>query len=136
MARRRLGLLAAAALMLGSAGVLLAAAPPAAAQHHDGDWHGGGGWHDHDIHHFNDHDFDRWRGGHWYHGWHGGRAGWWWLVGADWYFYPGPVYPYPNPYVPPYAAPGAPAWYYCPPAQTYYPYVASCPVPWQTVPAR
>jgi hypothetical protein len=136
MARRTLGLLAAAALMLGSAGFLLAAAPSAQAQHHDGDWHGGGGWHDHDIHHFNDHDFDRWRGGHWYHGWHGGRVGWWWLVGADWYFYPSPVYPYPNPYVPPYAAPGAPAWYYCPPAQTYYPYVASCPVPWQVVPAR
>jgi hypothetical protein len=26
-------------------------------------------------------------------------------------------------------------WYYCPSAGGYYPYVASCPVPWVPVPA-
>jgi hypothetical protein len=106
----------------------VSAAVPAQADPH--------GWHDNDIHRFHDHDFDRWRGGRWYHGWHGGQFGWWWTVGPVWYPYPQPVYPYPDPYVPPYAAPGAPAWYYCPPAQGYYPYVPSCPVPWQIVPAR
>lgn len=67
-----------------------------------------------------------------------------------WYFYPAPVYPYPNPYqppvvmveqppvavVPPAPAPGAPQyWYYCPNPQGYYPYVADCSTPWQKVPA-
>ncbi len=123
MFRKGLGLTLAAAIALG-------VAAPAFADPHDRDWH------DRDIHRFHDRDFDRWRGGHWYHGWHDGRVGWWWLVGPSWYYYPRAVYPYPDPYVPPYAAPGAPAWYYCPPAQTYYPYVASCPVPWQVVPAH
>jgi hypothetical protein len=27
----------------------------------------------------------------------------------------------------------APSWYYCDPAQAYYPYVKSCPVPWREV---
>ena len=123
MFRTGLGLALAAAVALGIAA-------PAFADPHDG------GWHDRDIHNFRGRDFDRWRGGHWYHGWHDGRAGWWWLVGPSWYYYPRAVYPYPDPYVPPYAAPGTAAWYYCPPAQTYYPYVATCPVPWQIVPAR
>jgi hypothetical protein len=91
---------------------------------------------DHDIRRFHDHDFDVWRGGRWVHGFHDGRRGWWWTVGPNWYFYPKPVYPYPDPLVPAYAAPGASAWYFCPPAQTYYPYVPSCPVPWQVVPAQ
>jgi hypothetical protein len=93
-------------------------------------------WHDRDIRRFRDHDFERWRGGRWFHGRHEGRLGWWWVVGPGWYFYPAPIYPYPDPYTPPYAASGAPAWYFCPPAQAYYPYVASCPVPWQIVPAQ
>lgn len=118
MFRQGLGLALAAALAFG-------AASPALAD-----------WHDHDIGHFRDHDLAYWRGGHWFHGYHEGRLGWWWMVGGAWYFYPAPIYPYPNPYVPPYAAPGAPAWYYCPPAQSYYPYVPTCPVPWQVVPAR
>lgn len=116
--------------LAGSLALALGAASPAFAQHRDE------GWHDRDIHHFNDRDFARWRGGRWAHSWHDGRLGWWWVVGPDWYFYPRAVYPYPNPYVPPYAAAGAPAWYYCPPVRTYYPYVATCPVPWQVVPAR
>ncbi|HXY98836.1 MAG TPA: hypothetical protein VEI03_02465 [Stellaceae bacterium] len=123
MVCRRIALAVAAALALG-------AASPALAQRHDG------GWHDRDIHRFNERDVGRWRGGHWIHSWHGGRFGWWWIVGPDWYYYPRTIYPYPDPFVPPYAVPGAPAWYFCPPAQTYYPYVASCPAPWQMVPAR
>jgi hypothetical protein len=104
--------------------------------HHDrDDFRRHDGYRDHDIHHFRDHDFEVWRGGHWTHGWHDGRRGWWWTVGASWYFYPKPIYPYPDPLVPAYAAPGAAVWYFCPPAQAYYPYVPSCTVPWQVVPA-
>ena len=64
---------------------------------------------DGDIHHFQGRDFERWRGGGWFHGLHEGRDGWWWVVGPDFYFYPAPVYPYPDPYVPPVVArrPGA-----------------------------
>lgn len=103
---------------------------PAFAQHDD-HWHG-------DIHHFHDYDFGRWRGGSWFHGFHGGRNGWWWIVGDGWYFYPAPVYPYPDPYVPPTIAvvPSAPsAWYYCANPPGYYPYVPQCFSPWQPVPA-
>jgi hypothetical protein len=111
---------------------------------HDRDWRANSwrhirrdeGWRDRDSHRFDDHDFDRWRGGHWFHGQHEGRLGWWWLAGANWYYYPQPIYPYPDPYVPPYAAPGDGAWYYCPPTRSFYPYVSGCPVPWQIVPAR
>lgn len=126
---------------IAAAALALIALSPAMAQdrgRHEGrerEWRGGD-WRDRDIHRFRDHDFDRWRGGRWIHARHGGRFGWWWVVGPSWYFYPAPVYPYPDPYIPPYAAPGAPAWYFCPPAQAYYPYVASCPVPWQIVPAQ
>ena len=97
-------------------------------------------WHDRDIRHFHDHDFDRWRGGRWVHGPHGGRLGWWWVVGGAWYFYPAPVYPYPNPYVPPVVAAPAPPpaaapaqYYFCDRPRGYYPYVAACRVPWRLV---
>lgn len=87
-----------------------------------------------------------WRGGHWYHGHHDGRLGWWWVAGALWYLYPRPIYPYPAPYVPPEVfvappvrtAPTPPPdayWYYCEPRRAYYPYVRNCPVPWRVVPA-
>ena len=94
-------------------------------------WHG-------DIHRFHERDLHRWRGGHWVHDWHGGRFGWWWIVGPTWYYYPAPVYPYPDPYQPP-TAPLPPAqaptqyWYFCPSSQSYYPYVATCPQGWLTV---
>src|SRR5262245_53306214 len=39
---------------------------------------------------------DRWRHGHWWHGNHHGRIGWWWFAGGLWYWYPEPVYPYPT----------------------------------------
>jgi hypothetical protein len=124
---------------------------------HDRGWHG-------DIRHFENRDMQHWRSGTWRHGSHGGRLGWWWVIGGLWYFYPQPVYPYPDPYRPPLIveqappvivqvpapAPGpqpAPAmppvasqpaaqyWYYCEVARGYYPYVASCPSGWKTVPA-
>jgi hypothetical protein len=97
------------------------------------------GWHG-EIHRFHERDFDRWRGGRWHQGRHFGRFGWWWIVGGIWYFYPAPVYPYPDPYRPPLAlAPPAAStgqfWYYCANPPGYYPYVSRCATDWQPVPA-
>jgi hypothetical protein len=107
-----------------------------------------------DIGHFHERDGHHWAGGHWYHGPHDGRLGWWWVVGvavgsALWYPYAAPVYPYPDPYVPPalIVAPApapspqmmapapTPVWYYCTSRKNYYPYVSDCPEGWKTVPA-
>jgi len=89
---------------------------------------------------FREQDLRQWHGGHWVHDRHAGRLGWWWVVGGAWYFYPAPVYPYPDPYVPPTVAPPAPPasaptqyWYYCARARAYYPYVTSCPEGWMQV---
>lgn len=109
--------------------------------------HGWGG--ERDIRHFGDRHFTIWRGGHWHHGEHEGRLGWWWITAGIWYFYPYPVYPYPDPYLPPVVVvpPSAPEppivatqpqpqnWYYCEASRSYYPYVSSCPSGWKTVPA-
>jgi hypothetical protein len=117
----------------------VALAPPAHAQHeghHD--------YHGRDFHGFSPHDRQVWVGGHWDHGWHDGRFAWWWIVDGGWYFYPAPVYPYPT-YVPPAIVvqqppptptglPPAQFWYYCDNPQGYYPYVATCNVPWRQVP--
>lgn len=102
-------------------------------------------WHGRDIHRFQQHDLQRWQGGRWHHGRHLDRLGWWWVVAGTWYFYPRPVYPYPDPYTPPVVVPApgqpnvAPApveyWYYCDASGTYYPYVATCPAGWRRVPA-
>jgi hypothetical protein len=105
-------------------------------------WRGG------DIHGFHHRDLGRWQGGAWRHGHHDGRLGWWWVVGGLWYFYPRPVYPYPDPYVPPVVVAPAPAqnqpatvvepvqyWYYCEATRSYYPYVATCEGGWKPVPA-
>lgn len=105
---------------------------------------------------------DHWRAGGWHHGWHGDRLGWWWVTGGMWYYYAQPVYPYPDPYAPPAiiveqapppvviqqapapvqyepapaaTPPTAQFWYYCETPAGYYPYVASCPSGWKTVPA-
>lgn len=126
----------------------VAAAPAMAQERHGGErhveehhgeearWHG-------DIHHFHEHDFDRWRGGSWYHGFHEGRGGWWWIIGDSWYFYPAPVYPYPDPYIPPTVTAEpvpvspvgvAPAYvYYCHNPIGYYPYVEQCYGAWERV---
>jgi hypothetical protein len=106
----------------------------------------GPGWHG-DIARFHEHDWGLWRGGRWVHQAHGGRMGWWWVVGGVWYFYPSPIYPYPSPWEPPptflvtpRAGPVPPApptqyWYLCEASKTYYPYVATCPGGWKQVPA-
>jgi len=103
--------------------------------------HGGHWWRHGDIHRFREADLHRWQGGHWVHSRHGGRLGWWWVVGGAWYFYPAPIYPYPNPYVPSVVVTPAPPppqaapqyWYYCNSAKGYYPYVMSCPEGWMQV---
>lgn len=112
------------------------------------EWHGHTYWR-FDIRLFPRYDYSVWRGGYWHHGWHGGRWGWWWLAGGAWYYYPAPIYPYPDPYVPgnvmvvnnPPPAPVAPAqapvqyWYHCKAPDGYYPYVPQCPGGWTKVPA-
>ena len=119
-----------ASILVGIALATTAAVTPGQADEY---WRG-------DIHRFRDHDFDRWRGGHWWRGWHDGRQGWWWLTMGGWYYYPAPVYPYPDPYRPPVVAVPAPAgqpvWYYCASPPGYYPYVPQCATAWQMVPAR
>lgn len=101
--------------------------------------------HDRGWHHYRDgypryYDYPRWRAGHWYHGDHGGRLGWWWIAAGTWYFYPAPVYPYPSPYEPPVVVEQAPppetVWYYCESSRNYYPYASVCPEGWRTVPAQ
>ncbi|HEX4299866.1 MAG TPA: hypothetical protein VH327_03260 [Gammaproteobacteria bacterium] len=106
-------------------------------------------WGHGDIRYFHDRDFYAWHGGYWHHSWYGGRFGWWWVVSGVWFFYPVPVYPYPDPYVPSgFAAPPPPEaedapppasdqfWYFCPASNAYYPYVPACPTGWQQVPAN
>lgn len=102
-------------------------------------WHGHG-----EIRDFPRHDFGVWRGGRWIHGWHLHRFGWWWTVGDLWYFYPAPVYPYPDPYTPPVVVvppppppsqPQPQVWYYCQNPAGFYPYVPECSGEWQAVPA-
>jgi hypothetical protein len=96
-----------------------------------------------DFHGFTPAEHAAWTGGHWNHGWHRGRFGWWWFVGGFYYLYPDEIYPYPD-YVSddveasdlpaPAYAPGY--WYFCSANNTYYPYTPSCPVPWTLVPAQ
>jgi hypothetical protein len=128
-------------------GTLVVTSMPVLAEHRDGRWES------RDIHRFADNDLHIWRGGHWVHGRRDGRLGWWWVAAGIWYFYPAPVYPYPDPYTPsvtvinqppvveaPQAQPQSPpppqVWYYCDSAKGYYPYVSSCPEPWRQVPAQ
>ena len=110
-------------------------APPPGGWHHQ--WGGG------NPYYFPHHDWYYWHRGYWHQGWYGPRFGWWWVVSGVWFYYPAPVYPYPNPYVPSgFAAPPPPAgsaqpatqyWYYCPAANGYYPYISECPSGWQQV---
>jgi hypothetical protein len=134
-------------IMLGALAALIAmslTAGPSAADDRDHrrgaergrhqNWHG-------NIHRFHEHDLGRWHGGRWHQGRHAGRFGWWWIVGGVWYYYPAPVYPYPDPYQPPLvvATPAPPTgqfWYYCANPPGYYPYVPRCGTRWQRVPAN
>ena len=115
----------------------------------------GRGWAgEHDIRHFDNHHLKVWRGGSWHQERHDGIFGWWWVAAGMWYFYPQPVYPYPDPYAPPVVVqpvvvvqpapaptppqPPAPVvqaqnWYYCEASKGYYPYVPSCPAGWKMV---
>lgn len=148
-----------ATMMLALGGTALAPAAqahPGPGPYHGGPYHGPR-WHATYHYHY---EPARWRAGHWVQTWHGGRYGWWWLVGTTWLLYPTPVYPYPDPVAepvymiddtvtttpapaapapPPPAASASPApgqaWYYCDAAKGYYPYVPTCPSGWQTVPA-
>lgn len=87
-----------------------------------------------DIHRFHEHDIVVWRGGNWWRGAHDGRNGWWWIVGGVWYWYPKPIYPFPDPYRPPQvSAPSGEAWFYCRNPEGYYPYVNRCRVPWEVM---
>lgn len=52
-------------------------------------------FHEHDVHRFAPLELERWRGGRWNNTCFGGRCGWWWFAGGQWYFYAQPVYPYP-----------------------------------------
>jgi hypothetical protein len=101
-----------------------------------GHWGAEDGWHFHPGWHGNIRRFDLgyWRVGHWWNGTYGGRVGWWWIVGPDWYWYPEPIYPYPDPFLPPGATAGF--WYWCDYYQQYYPYVGACPSGWRAVPAQ
>lgn len=110
-------------------------------RHFEGRHDEGRHWHG-EIREFRTHDLARWRGGYWHHGAHEGHLGWWWVVGGVWYFYPQPIYPYPDPYIPPVVTIQQPApptqgpyWYYCDSAGAYYPYVPICPSGWRMVPA-
>lgn len=115
-----------------------------------------GHWEGREIHRFGERDIHIWQGGRWRHGRHEGRLGWWWIAAGVWYFYPQPVYPYPDPYTPSVTvinqqppvvvSPPAPVqpqpqqtaqlWYYCDSARGYYPYVPNCAEGWRAVPAQ
>jgi hypothetical protein len=87
-------------------------------------WHGG----------MSDFNLSIWQGGMWRNELHNGRAGWWWVIGPDWFAFDEPVYPYPDLYTPF----GEPIgwWYWCDASQEYYPYVTFCAVPWESVMPR
>jgi hypothetical protein len=107
------------------------------------------GFRDRDFYRFSDEDRRVWIGGRWNNTCFGGRCGWWWFAGGQWYFYTAPVYPYPlvvadisyaapvAPYVPPPVqaslppqplsiAPPPQFWYYCDNPAGYYPSVQAC----------
>jgi len=49
-----------------------------------------------DYRHLDPDERAQWQGGHWHHDSYGGRYGWWWDTDGYWYFYPAPIYPYPD----------------------------------------
>lgn len=99
-------------------------------EHRGPDFHRHADFHGHDFRHFTPFELELWRGGGWFHDWHDGRYGWWWMVDGYWYWYPEPIYPYPT-YVPPapppvvVVVPGAPP----PPPPPPAPVMAAPPPP-------
>ena len=101
-----------------------------------------------------------WNRGRWIHDRHGGRLGWWWVVGPSWYYYPRPhsfivpqpvvvqqqppvvIQQAPPPVVvqqapqPVMAPPPSPVLYYCKATGTHYPETMSCPGGWSTMTAE
>jgi hypothetical protein len=75
-------------------------------------------------------DLATWRSGYWWHGWRGGRAGWWWCAGGYWYWFASPIYPYPTSVPVAVVGGGNPApravWWRCDNPAGYYPYVRGC----------
>ncbi len=103
------------------------------------------------VRRFNHEELASWRGGRWNNSCFGGRCGWWWFAGGQWYLYGAPTYPYPlavsevyylepveavpiRPYVAmpviqtrPMPVAAAPQFlYYCDNPSGYYPQVTSC----------
>src|SRR5689334_6763878 len=100
----RLTILSVAAALVAASAIM----PAAADEWRRHDWD-----HDRDRHVEHEHpwhgpELERWRHGTWWHGRRHGQAGWWWIVGDVWYYYPAPIYPYPDPYVPPVVVAPAP----------------------------
>lgn len=119
-------------------------------------------FHERDVNRFSYEDRERWHGGRWNQSCMGGRCGWWWFAGGQWYFYAQPIYPYPlfvseityyepvvvvAPPPPAYVAPPPPPpppavyaqpppqfYYYCDNPPGYYPQVPTCPTRFRTVP--
>lgn len=101
-----------------------------------------------------------WHEGRWTHDRHGGRLGWWWVVGPSWHYYDRPYYeprtvvieqsaPAPQVVMVPTAQPPAPVMmmappvpvqnpvmYYCRNTGTYYPETMTCPGGWSAVTAQ
>ena len=100
-----------------------------------------GAFHGHDFAHFTSAERLQWQHGGWHHEWHHGHFGWWWFAGGAWFFYPQPIYPYPEYIGPDYYydydnefGPPAYYWYFCADPEGYFPDVQQCNVPWQAVP--
>jgi hypothetical protein len=119
-------------------------ATPGAAPFHaapGGPGHDLGTFHGHDFMHLTAEQRTAWQHGGWRHSWHNGHWGWWWVAGGLWFYYPEPIYPYPDyigtdyyyDYYDEYGTPGY-YWYYCENPQGYYPYVQQCNGPWEPVP--
>ena len=76
-----------------------------------------------------------WHTGRWYHGWYGGRVGWYWGVNNVYYSYETRVAAVPPA---PVAGPieEAPVNYYCASQGQYYPTIETCPEEWTVVQAQ
>jgi hypothetical protein len=116
--RRRILVALCTAALVGVAGI---------AQARPGGWHGhsGGHWHG---------------GGHGHFGHHSHFSSGLFIFATPLLFAPRYVAPAPAYYEPPVyieqpqVQPDAQAyWYYCPQSRAYYPYVQTCPGPWQRV---
>jgi hypothetical protein len=137
--RKRWRVVSIAAALLGAA--VLCQPDLAHAAHGGGGGFHGGGFHGGGFHRGvagGHHAYGYGHRGRWYHGWHGGRYGWWAIgPGLAWAYYDYPWWgSYPGydyyGYSQPYASQ---TWYYCSDPAGYYPYVTQCNTGWLPVPA-